>query len=56
MVDQVMKDFGRIDILMNMAGTNARFSAGDMPPEEYEKVVRSTCLGRSCPARPWAGS
>jgi NAD(P)-dependent dehydrogenase (short-subunit alcohol dehydrogenase family) len=45
MVDQVMKEFGKIDILMNVAGTNARFSAEEMPPEEFERVVRFNTIG-----------
>jgi NAD(P)-dependent dehydrogenase (short-subunit alcohol dehydrogenase family) len=45
MVDQVMKEFGRIDILVNVAGTNARFSAEEMPPEEFERVVKFNTVG-----------
>ena len=40
MVDQVMQEFGKIDILVNVAGTNARFSAEEMAPEEFERVIR----------------
>lgn len=57
MVDQVMKEFGRIDILMNTAGINCRFAAEEMPAEEYEKVVRFNTLGTFLPcqavARVW---
>lgn len=45
MVDQVMQKFGKIDILVNVAGTNARFSAEDMAPEEFERVIRFNILG-----------
>jgi len=45
MVDQVMKEFGRIDVLVNVAGTNARLSAEEMPPEEFERVVRFNTIG-----------
>jgi NAD(P)-dependent dehydrogenase (short-subunit alcohol dehydrogenase family) len=45
MVDQVMEEFGKIDILVNVAGTNARFSAEEMPPEEFERVVRFNTVG-----------
>jgi NAD(P)-dependent dehydrogenase (short-subunit alcohol dehydrogenase family) len=45
MVDQVMKEFGKIDILMNVAGTNARFAAEEMPPEEFERVVKFNTIG-----------
>jgi NAD(P)-dependent dehydrogenase (short-subunit alcohol dehydrogenase family) len=45
MVDQVMEKFGKIDILVNVAGTNARFSAEEMAPEEFERVIRYNILG-----------
>ncbi len=51
MTDQVVKEFGRIDILMNTAGINCRFSAEEMPPEEYEKVVRFNTLGTFLPCQ-----
>jgi NAD(P)-dependent dehydrogenase (short-subunit alcohol dehydrogenase family) len=51
MVDQVKKEFGHIDILVNVAGINARFSAEEMPPEEYEKVVRFNTLGTFLPCQ-----
>ena len=51
MVDQVMKEFGKIDILMNTAGINCRFSAEEMPAEEYEKVVRFNTLGTFLPCQ-----
>jgi NAD(P)-dependent dehydrogenase (short-subunit alcohol dehydrogenase family) len=51
MVDLTMKEFGRIDILMNTAGINCRFAAEEMPPEEYEKVVRFNTLGTFLPCQ-----
>jgi NAD(P)-dependent dehydrogenase (short-subunit alcohol dehydrogenase family) len=45
MVDKVMEEFGKIDVLVNVAGTNARFSAEEMPPEEFEKVIRFNIAG-----------
>ncbi len=45
MVDQVMGTFGKIDILVNVAGTNCRFSAEEMPFEEFERVLRHNVLG-----------
>jgi gluconate 5-dehydrogenase len=51
MVEQVMKEFGKIDILVNVAGINARFSAEEMPPEEFEKVVRFNTLGTFLPCQ-----
>ena len=45
MVDEVMKSFSQIDILVNVAGTNCRFSAEEMPPEEFEKVIKFNILG-----------
>ena len=51
MVDQVKGEFGKIDILMNTAGINCRFSAEEMPAEEYEKVVRFNTLGTFLPCQ-----
>ena len=51
MVDKVMKEFGKVDILMNTAGINCRFSAEEMPAEEYEKVVRFNTLGTFLPCQ-----
>jgi gluconate 5-dehydrogenase len=51
MVDQVMKEFGKIDILVNVAGINARFSAEEMPPEEFEKVMRFNIAGTFLPCQ-----
>jgi gluconate 5-dehydrogenase len=45
MVDKVMQAFSKIDILVNVAGTNARFSAEEMPAEEFERVIRFNVLG-----------
>jgi NAD(P)-dependent dehydrogenase (short-subunit alcohol dehydrogenase family) len=45
MVDQVMKEFGRIDVLVNVAGTNVRLSAEEMPPEEFERVIKFNTVG-----------
>ena len=51
LVDQVKKEFGKIDILMNTAGINCRFPAEEMPAEEYEKVVRFNTLGTFVPCQ-----
>ena len=51
MADQVVKEFGKIDILMNTAGINCRFAAEEMPAEEYEKVVRFNTLGTFLPCQ-----
>jgi NAD(P)-dependent dehydrogenase (short-subunit alcohol dehydrogenase family) len=45
MVAQCVDAFGKIDILVNVAGTNARFDAEDMPAEEFERVLRVNVLG-----------
>lgn len=45
MVDQVLQNFSKIDILVNVAGTNARFDAEAMPPEEFERVLRFNVFG-----------
>lgn len=51
MVDQVVKEFGKVDILMNTAGINCRFAAEEMPADEYEKVVRFNTLGTFLPCQ-----
>jgi gluconate 5-dehydrogenase len=45
MVDRVVQSFSKIDILVNVAGTNARFAAEDLPAEEFERVIRFNILG-----------
>jgi gluconate 5-dehydrogenase len=45
MVEKVMENFSTIDILVNVAGTNARFAAEEMPEEEFERVIRFNILG-----------
>jgi gluconate 5-dehydrogenase len=45
MVEKVMENFSTIDILVNVAGTNARFSAEEMPEKEFERVIRFNILG-----------
>jgi NAD(P)-dependent dehydrogenase (short-subunit alcohol dehydrogenase family) len=45
MVDEVMATFAKIDVLVNVAGTNARFSAEEIPVEEFERVLRHNVLG-----------
>jgi NAD(P)-dependent dehydrogenase (short-subunit alcohol dehydrogenase family) len=51
MVDLVVKEFGKIDILVNVAGINARFSAEEMPAEEFEKVIRFNIAGTFLPCQ-----
>jgi gluconate 5-dehydrogenase len=51
MVDEVMKEFGRIDILVNVAGINARFDAEAMPPEEFAKVIHFNIAGTFLPCQ-----
>jgi NAD(P)-dependent dehydrogenase (short-subunit alcohol dehydrogenase family) len=46
MVDQVARDFGRIDILINNAGIASRGnSVADTDPAEFERVVRTHAFG-----------
>ena len=45
MAEKAVQEFGKIDVLVNVAGTNARFDAEDMPPEEFERVLRVNVLG-----------
>lgn len=39
MVEQVAKEFGHIDILVNCAGLNLRYTAEEFPLEEWRKVI-----------------
>lgn len=39
LVETVLAEFGRIDILVNNVGTTARFPAEDFPLEEWERVM-----------------
>lgn len=45
MVDKVMAKFGKIDVAVNVAGTNTRFSAEEIAPDEFERVIRFNVLG-----------
>jgi len=45
MVEKVMEKFGKIDILVNVAGTNCRFAAEEMPTDEFERVIRFNVVG-----------
>ena len=45
MVDETVERFGKIDVLVNVAGTNNRFTAEDMPFEEFERVIKHNIIG-----------
>ncbi len=45
MADRVKAACGKIDVLVNVAGTNTRYSAEEMPVEEFERVLRHNVLG-----------
>jgi NAD(P)-dependent dehydrogenase (short-subunit alcohol dehydrogenase family) len=45
MVEKVNKEFGRIDILVNAAGTTTRFNAEDYSVEEWKKVIEFNAMG-----------
>jgi gluconate 5-dehydrogenase len=45
MVDRVVKEFSRIDILVNAAGINIRNSAEDIPVEDWQKVMDFNARG-----------
>jgi NAD(P)-dependent dehydrogenase (short-subunit alcohol dehydrogenase family) len=45
MVNQVLKSFSHIDILVNVAGINIRASAEEFDPQEYEKVIHFNVFG-----------
>ena len=44
-VEKVLEDFGRIDILVNVAGTNIRKRAEDYTPEEYNLLLETNLTG-----------
>lgn len=45
MVDRAVKEFSRIDILVNAAGINIRNSAEDIPVEDWQKVMDFNARG-----------
>jgi gluconate 5-dehydrogenase len=45
MVEQVVRTFSHIDILVNAAGINIRSSAEDIPVEDWQKVMDFNALG-----------
>ena len=55
-VDYVIKKFGKIDVLMNLAGAGKPIAATDVTVEQWEGIfnvfLRSTFLF----ARPWDGT
>ena len=51
MVDQVMKEFGKIDILVNVAGINARSRPKRCPPRSSRRWSASTSSGTFLPCQ-----
>jgi NAD(P)-dependent dehydrogenase (short-subunit alcohol dehydrogenase family) len=45
MVERVLERFGRIDILLNAAGINARFPAEEVPEEVWDGVLETNLKG-----------
>lgn len=45
LVEQVMDRFGRIDVLVNLAGGNREAAAQDFPLEEWKKVMELNVTG-----------
>jgi len=45
MVEEVTRTFPHIDILVNVAGVNARVSAEEFDPKEWEKVIHVNVFG-----------
>jgi NAD(P)-dependent dehydrogenase (short-subunit alcohol dehydrogenase family) len=45
MVSKVIEAYKHIDILVNVAGINARFSAEEFDPQEWEKVIHFNVYG-----------
>lgn len=52
MIDAALATWGRLDVLVNNAGTGALGSTVDCPPEDWERVfaVNSTAIYRCCRA------
>jgi NAD(P)-dependent dehydrogenase (short-subunit alcohol dehydrogenase family) len=44
-VDQVVADFGRIDILVNIAGITARIPTAEIPPEQVRRLTEVNYYG-----------
>jgi gluconate 5-dehydrogenase len=51
MVEQTVKEFGKIDILVTVAGIAKRFPAEDFPVEEFQKVMESNVTGTFIPCK-----
>lgn len=47
-VDSVMAEFGRIDVLVNNAGTTSGSKALDVTPEEWAAVIDTNLTGTFC--------
>jgi len=45
MVEEVLRHFGRLDIFINSAGTNAIYPAEELPEEEWDRVMNLNLKG-----------
>ena len=50
LVDETLKTFGRIDILVTVAGLAKRHPAEDFPVEDFDQVIDINVRVPSCPA------
>jgi len=52
-VDATVKKFGRLDAVVNAAGVIKKQPSLEMPPAEFERIVRINLVGNSSsPRRP----
>ena len=52
LIDETIKAFGRIDILVNNVGVSMRGSVADLNPEVFDAVFRSNVFGATYPTIP----
>ena len=54
-VDEVAAQYGKIDVLFNIAGINKREGLLDVTPETYDRIMDTNLRGCSLSVRQWRG-